>query len=123
MTRSNDRVCVVCDLREYARPNSIQVWSHGKKAMVSLPRKLIWIESGMDLPAKWIAVTMPRWLASREKLWSHDGSIPGLYEMDDQDSLRAAMSLARIHNRYTLLPGQQFAPSGGDADGARMRRT
>ena len=54
----NGPICLLLDVRGQAREHSLQVWSYGKRRVVSIPRKVIRIETPDN--QRWLAVTVPR---------------------------------------------------------------
>ncbi len=61
----NGPICLLLDVRGQARERTLEVYSYGKGKVVSIPRKVINIETS---GTRWAAVTVPRWLANAEGL-------------------------------------------------------
>jgi hypothetical protein len=73
LARGKDRghpmetVCILADIRNNSRPASLQIWSYGLEKVVSLPRKLI--RNHTHEAQRWAAISAPRWLVNKERLW------------------------------------------------------
>lgn len=120
-------ICVLCDVRGQARPASIQVWSHTRGKVTSLPRSLIKIETPDS--KRWLAISMPRWLMNREALWySPEPVMPAFCResapetrthqqiVDDAERSIAQYAVERA-NRYRRTPDNRAAIGGGDTWG------
>lgn len=125
-------VCLLLDIRGQARPNSLQVFSYGWRRTVSLPRKLIRVET--PEAKRWSAVSVPRWLANREGLHgrpdlapvmtafcrehSTDMRTPQMIRDDAERSL--AQYVVDQENKYRKLPGQTLQPGKSDLRNANI---
>jgi hypothetical protein len=124
LARGKDRghpmetVCILADIRNNSRPASLQIWSYGLEKVVSLPRKLI--RNHTHEAQRWAAISAPRWLVNKERLW---GGPPGQhiertdYSMDMQTPTMArehgerttAEYVIRRENEYVRRPGQRMS--------------
>lgn len=116
----NGPICLLLDVRGQAREQSLQVWSYGKRRVVSIPRKLIRIET--EHAKRWAAVTVPRWLANVEGLHGRPDLHPVMSGFCRQQAVDtrtdiekrddAERSLAQFvvdqANKYRRLPGQRM---------------
>lgn len=116
----NGPICLLLDVRGQARDATIQVYSYGKGKIVSIPRKVIKIET--EGAMRWAAVTVPRWLANAEGLHGKPefAAVPAgfsLAKLGDTRSQQqkrddAERSLAQYivdqQNKYRRLPGQRL---------------
>lgn len=114
-------ICVLLEVRGNAREHSLQVWSYGKKKVVSLPRRLIQIETDIT-NKRWAAISVPRWLANTEGLHGRPDLHPvatgfclakgGDARTDQQKQDDAERSMAQWvvdhKNKYKRLPGQRW---------------
>lgn len=115
-------VCLLLDVRGQAREHSVQVYSYGKKRVVSIPRKLIQLETPEN--KRWSAISVPRWLANREGLHGHprlDPVMPGFCRDKQGVSLTAedaeremAQWVVNHKNKYRRLPGQRLISHKAD---------
>lgn len=116
----NGPICLLLDVRGQAREHSLQVYSYGKRRVVSIPRKVIRIET--DGAKRWAAVTVPRWLANAEGLHGFPDLPPVMsgfcrqHTVDDRTDIQkrddAERELAQFvvdqANRFRRLPGQRL---------------
>lgn len=119
---TSDMLCLLLDVRGNARPQSLQVWSYAKGKVVNLPRSLIRMET--PNAKRWHAVTVPRWLMTREGLYHpHDrvmtdfcrGAAPderSEQEKRDDAEKSLAQTACDMSNRYRRLPGQRIIGGG-----------
>lgn len=122
----NGPICLLLDVRGQARDTTLQVYSYGKRRVVSIPRKMIRIETPDAL--RWAAITVPRWLANAEGLHGRPDLPPvmsgfcRLHAPDQRtvDMVRedAERSIAELivsqQNRYRRLPGQRLSSHKAD---------
>jgi hypothetical protein len=116
----NGLICLLLDVRGQARQQSLQVYSYSKSKVVSLPRKLIRIET--ENAKRWAAVSVPRWLANAEGLHGKPEMPPvmsgfcrqqaadtrtDIQKRDDAERELAQYIVDR-ENRYRRLPGQRM---------------
>ena len=110
----NGPICLLLDVRGQARDRTIQVYSYGKKKVVSIPRKCIRIET--EGAKRWAAVTVPRWLANVEGLHGRPDLQPvmsgfcrdkqGIKLTRDDAERELAQFVVDQQNRHRRLPGQ-----------------
>jgi hypothetical protein len=121
-------ICLLLDVRGQAREHSLQVYSYGKKQVVSIPRRLARIETiGAN---RWAAITVPRWLANREGLHGQPDLAPvtpGFCRdkqgetLPEEDAERAmAQFVVDNQNRYRRRQGQSWATFKADRRNANI---
>lgn len=118
-------ICLLLDVRNQSKPNSIQVWSYSKRKLVSLGRfyttgarrGLPMAEIVSQGTKRWCAVNVPKWMAAREGLYGRpqgtthtfgrDGSASDArtpeQKADDHDQDLAQIA-ADAANRYAAQP-------------------
>lgn len=112
----NGPICLLLDVRGQARDRTIEVYSYGKKKVVSIPRKCIRIET--EGAKRWAAITVPRWLANVEGLHGRPDLQPVMsgfcrdkqqVKLTQDDAERElAQFVVDQQNRYRRLPGQRL---------------
>ena len=112
----NGPICLLLDVRGQARDRTIEVYSYGKRKVVSIPRKCIRIET--EGTKRWAAVTVPRWLANVEGLHGRPDLHPvmsgfcrdklGVKLTQDDAERELAQFVVDQQNRFRRLPGQHL---------------
>ncbi len=116
----NGPICLLLDVRGQAREHSLQVYSYGKKRVVSIPRKVIRFET--DGTKRWAAITVPRWLANAEGLhgrpdlppvmsgFLRDRQVDNRTDIEKRDDAERALAQFVVDqaNKYRRLPGQRL---------------
>lgn len=119
----NETVCILADIRNQSRPASLQIWSYGLEKVVSLPRKLI--RNHTHEAQRWAAVSAPRWLVNKERLWGGPATpyVPRDDNCTDMKTLQMAREdgerdvaeyVIKRENRHTLRPGERWQEGKAD---------
>lgn len=109
--------CLLCDIRGQAREKSLQVWSHGKGAIVNVPRSKIQVLNPEH--GHWAAIVIPRWLARAEGLYGipggpNDDPIDRGERMLAEISIRDWLALQKQRRRRTEKPRSRVYFQYGD---------
>jgi len=128
----NGPICLLLDVRGQAREHSLQVYSYGKRKVVSIPRKMIRLET--EGVKRWAAVTVPRWLANAEGLhgrpelppvmsgFCRDRTVDTRTEIEKRDDAERALAQYVVdqENKYRRLPGQHISSHKRDRFNANI---
>lgn len=128
-------ICVLLDVRNQAKPKSLQVWSKRKGKIVNLPRKdrdgFPIIEIISREFNRWAAVDVPRWLIDAESLWDDGSEESAVFERSqmigpqlcqqirDDAEWRLEKYEVDYANKYRRLPGQHLGWTRGEYASAR----
>jgi hypothetical protein len=128
----NGPICLLLDVRGQAREHSLQVYSYGKRKVVSIPRKMIRLET--EGVKRWAAVTVPRWLANAEGLhgrpelppvmsgFCRDRMVDTRTDTEKRDDAERALAeyIVDQENKYRQSPGRRLANFKGDRRNANI---
>jgi len=128
----NGPICLLLDVRGQAREHSLQVYSYGKRKVVSIPRKMIRLET--EGVKRWAAVTVPRWLANAEGLhgmpelppvmsgFCRDRTVDTRTDIEKRDDAERALAQYVVdqENKYRPSPGRRLTNFKGDRRNANI---
>ncbi len=125
-------VCFLLDVRGRASQHYLRVWSYSKNKEIDLPyryRGKVLTRDETPESKKWAAVSVVRWLANKETLWTKP-KLPALVpefcrqsapdlrteqEKIDDGERALAQYVVDQANKYLTLPGQHLQDGKGDA--------